>query len=277
MKFTALFCFFVLLTSISLAQEKDKYGRIMHLDGLSTEVTETPYYGYSVLTGMSTSLGTETGGLFFEQDTVRNSSRLSFFNQDLSSIYQILLYQTKPAVTKEEWIKDASKTPYIPHFARRLLEVKDLSRFSNDSQMDQALWNRKNLFCYEIEKEGLLSKQELAKQALIDLNKRLKLNGRYEMRKVKCLVFIKTDKPLTDTLPQGKGGMSVPVLVLYYLDRQQKYPPAINETGLGFDVEFNMLPDDGTIAGFRKEVQRHGLDLIEAVREIEVMVISDAE
>lgn len=248
---------------------------LMRLDGLSAEVRDSPFYGYSVLTGTSNSMQIGLGGLFLKQDTVRNSSRLAFFNQDLSSIYQILLYATKPSVTEDEMKKDANKIPYLPHPARRILEVKDISRFRNVNQEDQVVWDSKNHFCYEMEKHGLVDQQELAKQALIDINNRLHLNGRYEKRKVNCLVLVKTDKPLSDTLPTGKGGMSIPALVMMNLDYTQKYPPAINETGLGFDVELNMLPYDGTIAGFRKEIQRHGLDLIEAEREIEVLVISD--
>ncbi|NJI74037.1 redoxin domain-containing protein [Sphingobacterium kitahiroshimense] len=250
---------------------------LMRLDGLSEEVRDSPYYGYSVLTGTSNSMQIGLGGLFFKQDTVRNCSRLAFFNQDLSSIYQILLYATKPSVTMEDMRKDATKRPYIPHPARRILEVKDVSRFRNDRQEDKVVWDSKNHFCYEMEKQGRLEKQALAKQALTDLNNRFYLNGRYEKRKVKCLVFVKTDKPLTDTLPKGKGGMSIPALVMMSLDYAQKYPPAIDETGLGYNVEFNIMPDDGTLAGFRKEIQRHGLDLIEAEREIEVLVISDAK
>jgi thiol-disulfide isomerase/thioredoxin len=250
---------------------------LMRLDGLSTEVRDSPYYCYSVLTGTSNSMQIGLGGLFFKQDTVRNSSRLAFFNQDLSSIYQILLYATKPSVKMEDMKKDATKRPYLPHSARRILEVKDVSRFRNIHQEDQVLWDKKNHFCYEMEKYGLVDKQTLAKQTIMDLNNRFNLYGRYEKRKVKCLVFVKTDKTLTDTLLKGQDGMSIPALVMMKLDYTQKYPPAIDETGLSPDVEFNMMPDDGTIAGLRKEMQRHGLDLIEAEREIEVLVISDAK
>lgn len=250
---------------------------IMQLSGLSEEVATSPLYGYSVLTGLSNDMNIGMGGLFFKQDTIRNRSRLAFFNQDLAAIYQILLYATKPTVTKEELEQDATKTPYLPHPSRKVLEVKDLSRFHNDTNEDQALWNRKNRFCYEIEREGRVDQMTLANAAVRDLNNRFRLNGRYEKRKVKCLVFIRTDKPLTDVVEKGKGGMSIPVLAMMRLDINQKFPPAVNETGLGYEVEFNMKPDDGTIASLRKEIQRHGLDLIEAEREIEVIVISDAK
>lgn len=251
---------------------------IMQLNGFSTEVMDSPYYGYSVLTGLSNSMGIGLGGIHFKQDSVRNISRLALFNYDIGSAYQVLLYATKPIFTSEEIVKDPSKFPYInAHPARLALEVADLSRLRNDRQEDQAAWNRKNLICYEMEKQGVVDKTVLAKSAVQDLNNRLGLYGRYEKRKVNCLVFVKTDKPVTDILRQGKGGMSIPTLAMYQLDMSQKFPPAINETGLGFDVILNLLPDDGTLAGLRKEMQRHGLDLIEAERKIEVLVISDAK
>lgn len=255
----------------------DPMNPVMSLSGLSEEVTESSFYGYSVLTGMSNDMNIGIGGLFFKQDSIRNRSRLAFFNQDLSALYKILLFATKPPVTLEDMQKDPTKMPYIPHPGRRVLEVSDLSRFRPDPNADITVWNRNNRFCYEIEKQGFVNEMDLAKSAVEDLNHRFGLNGRYEKRKVKCLVFIRTDKPLVDTVEKGKGGRSVPALVIMSLDYTQKYPPAVDETGLGSDVEFNILPTDGTITGFRKEMQRHGLDLIEAEREIEVLVISDAK
>ncbi|WP_400261345.1 TlpA family protein disulfide reductase [Sphingobacterium sp. SG20118] len=253
----------------------DPMNPIMQLNGFSTEVMDSPFYGYSVLTGMS-NLVSAVGGINFKQDTARNISRLALFNYDFSSAYQVLLQATKPQFSETEILKDATKMPYLnTHPARLVFEVKDLSRFRNDRQEDQADWNRKNLICYEMEKHGIVDKMVLAKSAVQDLNNRLGLYARYEKRKVKCLVFVKTDKPITDTLSQEGDGMSIPALVMMRLDYTQKFPPAINETG--FTGILRMQPDDGTIAGLRKEIQRHGLDLIEAEREIEVLVISDAK
>ncbi|MGJ1322839.1 TlpA family protein disulfide reductase [Sphingobacterium faecium] len=248
---------------------------LMQLNGLSTEVMDSPYYGYSVLTGLSNSMGIGLGGIHFKQDSVRNISRLALFNYDLTSAYQVLLSATHPLLTNEDFANYGFNRGYIPHPARVVLEVKDPTRFHNDRQEDQAIWNSKNLICYEMEKHGVVDKMVLAKSAVQDVNNRLGLYGRYEKRKVNCLVFIKTDKPVTDTLQQGKGGMSLPALAMMRLDMTQKFPPAVDETGLGFDIILNLLPDDGTIAGLKKEMQRHGLDLIEAEREIEVLVISD--
>lgn len=248
----------------------------MSLNVLSEEAMDSQNYSYSVLTGMSNAMEPEVGGIYFKQDSVRNISRLAFFNQNIITVYQMLLNGIKPSVNEEDVLKDPSKMPYVPHPARRVLEVSDLTRFHNIQNKDQAEWNRKNLICYEMEKQGMVNQATLYKSALLDINNRLELNGRYEKRKVKCLVFVKTDKPVTDTVPTEKaGGTIITKLVMWDLDIPGKFPPAIDETG--FTGKLNMQPYDGTVAGLRKEMQRHGLDLIEAEREIEVMVISDAK
>jgi thiol-disulfide isomerase/thioredoxin len=249
----------------------DVMNSFMRLNALSEEVMDSQNYSYSVLTGMSNAKEPKVGGIYFRQDSVRNISRLAFFNQNITSIYEMLLSEIKPAVTVADVLKDPTKMAYIlSHPSRRVIEVSDLSRFQNINKEDQFIWYRKHLLCYEMEKHGMIDKKTLLKLALKDLNNRLMLLGRLEKRKVKCLVFVKTDKPITDL-----GQVPIMQLVMD-LDLTRKYPPALDETGF-FTGGLNMQSYDGTIAGLRKEMQRHGLDLIEAEREIEVMVISDAK
>jgi len=237
----------------------------MLLDGVFSNATASPFYSHSVLTG-ETNSSKETAGINFEQDTIQNRTRVALYDSDIYGAYQMLLFATKPK----------GDPLYLPHPNRRVIEVKDPSRLEYRSKYgNQPEWNRKNLISYEQVKYGLVDKIEMAKLAVQDLNNRLGLNGRYEMRKVKCLVFVSTGKQVTDTLAVEKGGMSIPALVIMRLDMQRIYPPAIDETG--FKGALRMEPDDGTIAGLQKEMQRHGLDLIEAEREIEVIVISEKD
>ncbi|MDH5825821.1 TlpA family protein disulfide reductase [Sphingobacterium faecium] len=234
------------------------------LNPLWQDGADSPDFGYSVLTGQATSVPS-LGGINYIQDKVHNQSRIAIYNQSIFTTYQMLLYNTKP-----------DEITYGLHPARVALEVKNPSRYFYKEEFGEQIdWNRKNLLNYEMVKSGTVEETEMAKLAIQDLNTRLKIHGRYEKRKVNCLVFVKTDKPITDTLAQESEGKSIEGLIIMRLDGVQKYPPAINETG--FDGGLRMEPDDGTIAGLRKEMQRHGLDLIEAEREIEVMVISDAK
>ncbi|MEN5193427.1 TlpA family protein disulfide reductase [Sphingobacterium faecium] len=238
------------------------------INSLWQDATNSPYYSYSVMTGQATSVP-EQGGINFQQDSIDNYTRIAIFNQDIYATYQMLLYNTKPDRTEQDDV-------YVPHPSRIVLEVSDPTRYSYKKEYGSFVdWNRKNLICYEKIKRGLIDKIVLSKDAIQDLNFRLGINGRYEKRKVKCLIFVKTDKPVTDTLSIEKGGTPIWSLVMMRLDMSGKFPPAIDETG--FSGGLKIQPYDGTIVGLRKEMQRHGLDLIEGERKIEVIVISDAK
>ena len=242
------------------------------LNTLWQDASDSHSYSYSILTGQATSVPGE-GGIHFIQDSVHNHTRVAIFNQDIYTTYQMLLDNTKP-VRKEEDV--AKGLVYYPHPSRTVLEVKDPTRYHYKKEYGEySNWNKNNLICYEHVQQGILNKMLMSKMAIQDLNNRLRINGRYEKRKVKCLLFVKTDQPVTDTMDLEKGGIPIWLLVMNYLDIHAKYPPAIDETE--FTGGLNMQNYDGTIAGLRKEMQRHGLDLIEAEREIEVIVISDAK
>lgn len=237
----------------------------MLFDALSLDATQSPFYSYSVLTGVAVSVPSVVGGINYSRDTIVNKSRIAVFNQSILEVYKMLLFNTTD-----------KGTGFILTPGRISLEVENPSHYQYLPEYhDQAEWSSKNKICYEFVKHGMVDKTVMSKLAVQDLNNRLAINGRYERRKVTCLVFVKTDKPIADTLETKLGGTSIPALVLMHLDMQQKFPPAINETG--FEGGLRMEPYDGTIAGLRKEIQRHGLDLIEAEREIEVLVISDGQ
>ncbi|MEN5193424.1 TlpA family protein disulfide reductase [Sphingobacterium faecium] len=238
------------------------------LNPLWQDASESPYYGYSVMTGQTTSVPRQ-GGINFIQDNVHNRTRVAIFNQDVLATYQMLLYNTRSDDFNE-------KNGYLTtHPSRNIFEVKDPSRITYKKEYGEYTdWLKKNAICYEQVKQGLINRTIMTKLAVQDLNSRLALYARYEKRKVKCLIFVKTDKPVTDTMAVENGGTLLPFLIVN-LDVLRKYPPFIDETG--YDGALNLQQFDGTIAGLRKEMQRHNLDLIEAEREIEVMVISDAQ
>ncbi len=240
------------------------------LSPLWQDASNSPYFGYSIMTGQATSVP-EDGGIHFIQDSVYNRTRVAILNQDIYTTYRWLLYSTR----SDEY---NNKIYYInTHPSRTVLDVKDPSRITYKKEYgDYNEWNNKHVLCYENLKHGLIEKTLMAKSAIQDLNNRLGLDVRYEKRNVKCLVFIKTDKPVVIETPSQEKGEPTPLsFLLVNLDLLGKYPPFVDETG--YTGKLNINKFDGTIAGLRKEMQRHNLDLIEAEREIEVMVISDAK
>lgn len=161
--------------------------------------------------------------------------------------------------------------------SRMILEVKDPSKYVyNDKSGFQNEWNEKYQFCYEMVNAKPMDKKERLKMIVNDLNNRLSLNGRFEKRLTKCLVFVKTpDNKLIDTVSQVQGAVSISDIAFFNVDYSfnGKYPPTIDETN--FKGSIKLAPYDGSLEGLRKEMQRHGFDIIEANREIEVLVITE--
>lgn len=139
-------------------------------------------------------------------------------------------------------------------------------------------WNEKYKFCYEMVMPGLLDKKERYKLIVNDLNNRLSLNVRFEKRWIKCLVFIQNPYRIpNDSTRVTEGGVSIPDIAFFEIDYASggTYPPAVDETNFKGKIKLN--PYDGTLEGLRKEIQRHGFDIIEAKREMEVLVITETK
>lgn len=228
---------------------------------------ESPFYSHTVLTGQTQS-SDKPGGMNFKQDTLANRTSVAFYNSDIFGVYQVLLFATKPQVISESVAQGVAEVPYLPHPSRKIFEVNDPSRLEYRPEYGNAPdWNAKNLVTYEFVKQGMVDQATMAKLVLADFGNRLGLEGRYEKRMVDCLVFVRTDKPITDTLTTaGPDGAPIGGIAMMQLDLTRKYPPAVNETGLGFKTLLRMEPTDGTLEGLKKEIRRHGLDLIEAKR-----------
>lgn len=219
-------------------------------------------FSYSVLAGHRNGLN-KTGGLNFSYDSLNHTYRTALFNKSIASAYKLLLFNT-----------DSVEKDFIMTPGRWVLEAKDPSKYDYDAKMGlYDAWSREHEVCYEMVTSRTVKKHEMARMVLKDLDNKLGLYGRWEKRKVKCLVFTRGNGPVTDTLSMDKGGIPVPIIAFFKLDNTGKYPPAVDETN--FTGGLKMEPYDGTLEGLRKEMQRHGLNLIEAEREIDVMVITE--
>lgn len=216
---------------------------------------------YSVLTGKIDGLN-KTGGLNLKSDSTAINKRLAFYNRSIADAYQILLFNA-----------DSVEKDFIMTPARKILDVKDPSKYEYKPEAGlYDTWSRANEICYELVVSEPKSKIELVKLALSDLDNKLGIRGRWEKRKTKCLVIIRSGKPLTDTVAAEKGGYPIKAIAMFKLDRKEKYPPAIDETNFNDSIKLGKYED--TLEGLRLELQKHGFDIIEAEREIEVMVIS---
>jgi hypothetical protein len=189
---------------------------------------------------------------------------VAIFNRSIVDAYKIVTYFA------DDQPKNIVLTP-----GRLVLEVKDPDKYQyNSAKGNLDVWERENQLCYEMFTVTPITEKKMAQMVIKDLDSKLGLHGRWERRKARCLVIIKTsDKTVTDTVPAGQWGETISDIVFFNLDYTGKYPPAIDETN--FKGKIKLGPYDGSLEGLRKELQSNGFDIIETDREIEVMVITE--
>lgn len=171
---------------------------------------------------------------------------------------------------------------------RILLQVRHPSDFAPDSlakgMEDQ--WYRRNLLTYE-----LMVPQERATEAFDimqqDLNRYLPYQATLEKRKVKCLLLVATGKneryktPAAKTESYTKGFLQIqnsPISVFlqaWMLYHQKGSVPLLNETGYWGNVNLKVRSRLSDLSALREDLQVYGLDLIEAERNIDMLVIRD--
>lgn len=208
-------------------------------------------------------------------DTANNLKRVYFLNAPIIELYQ--------------YGADL-------HFMNRiLLDLQDSGKLIPDID-DKVNWYKKNTYCYEITHPLSLPEDRMRGKWLSDLNFNLNLNGRIEKRPTQCWVLIR--KKQDDTSLYSKGlapvftektagpgmykGQKVfsfinkPVQFFNYILNGDTRPIIVDETGIkgNIDIEFPVahLHD---MPALKKDLNAYGLDLEPAVREVELLVISD--
>lgn len=176
----------------------------------------------------------------------------------------------------------------IYNYKRLILEVKDKSKlFFDEKKMEKNDWEKENLYTYDIvvpasEKDSLYS------YMINDLNRYSGYFGRIEKRKVKCFILIRIsneDKIATkggekeyrlhnnleekyisnitmDRFVSGLDGMKSIAL------------PVVDETGYAGRIDIDLPVDLNNVNAIREALQKYGLDLTEAERELEMFVLS---
>jgi hypothetical protein len=214
------------------------------------------------LSGLNSRTGMEAGN---------GSKRLYFINQPLLGLYYT-------AINK-------------PLYNRIVLQVKDSTKYINYGNPWNE-WAKNNAYSYEQQVPATFSREQCSAFMLQDLNRSLGLNGRIEKQLVKCWALVTTDTALLQT----KGGK--PLLQLYDQDHpfttlqnqplsklvaRANYqvqgmplkPIIIDETNYTRHVDLELKTSLDDLPALKKELQRHGLDLIQVERELEMFVLSE--
>ena len=176
-------------------------------------------------------------------------------------------------------------TDLYGHHNRFIVETKDSSRFFYDpTKYYYEEWMARNAYTYET-RMPLYTTEEAALTAMReDLDRYLGLHGRFEKRKMHCLRLVKRKNGLlpalsTNAPPQSKRG----ILLFTHTDEMvlslnltEGIPPVINETNIKAGVVLTLngalLTD---LQGLRTALQAYGLDLLPAMRELKVFVLSE--
>lgn len=222
--------------------------------------TKSNFLKYSGITGQRAGIDYNKGIVY---DTLANGYRASFFNYRIPMAFSMITNRIKPR-------------NFIPHPDRLILEVKDRSKYIYDPKEGSLTdWEREHQFCYELVSAKSMTEKERLEYVYSDLNHLLGVNARWEKKRVKCLVLIRT-KEITnlDSLNRTRKGTKITMdfIPVYFLDQTEKYPPAIDETGFKGNVIIQPIE---TVEDLKKQLQIYGCDIIEAEREIDVMVITE--
>lgn len=220
------------------------------------------------------------GGGSVKVDTVNGIFYKALYNLGVENLYrQTLGYNQNTKFLVNEL---REKEKYFPSKK----EGEDISE-----------WNGKYLFSYESQVD-LKDKNTWHQKMLHDLNfffgSRFGIEGICEQRLYNSLVLIKTDERL---LPLSHNGEAVykksdscfklkNYSFNYFFSRlseivtvKGKTPVFFNETGidsnLKIDIQFTGNLSD--INNVRKQLHKYGLDLIEAERKVEVLIIKEKE
>jgi len=170
-----------------------------------------------------------------------------------------------------------------------ILEVKNKDKYIFNSAKDYwESWKRKNDISYEwVSSDTSLNIKGKSELIIRDLDRLLKLKGRWEKRTVSCLILIKSG---TEDKIRSKGGERIfsydkPLKQLhnqdlsnlvYYLNSFVQNPPIYDESGykgnVDLDLKFNSWVD---ISSIRAALNAYGLDLKKDVRAVDFFVLTE--
>lgn len=213
-------------------------------------------------------------------DTLSHTRRDFIINQPVINAY----------IT--QWNLDSSIKRY-PEPSRVILEVQDSSKYiiQEDSKEYNYVYRQRTYICYEsLYADSGQTVSQVSRKIIKDLDNLLDLKGRYEKRRMKCLILYRTDRA-TKFKSTGKSSdevsnLTAPEVLIKNVDLENSIvwklnqfygnPPVFDETGYKGGVEMNFsLKSWQDIESVRKALQKYGLDLKEEERTIEVFVLSE--
>jgi len=181
-----------------------------------------------------------------------------------------------------------------------VLETKDSLKFLSPEEApysfrrsgyeNRSQWADENTYCYELQFPRAIPVAEMSRFMIEDLNRYFNLNGRFELRKLPCLVLKgrgkakklkagEQDKPAIYSLGTGDVRMQNQGAdkLAYLIAKCLKFSRVLNNTGIHYAITMDLK---GISSGMsEKEVNRilkpYGLHLKKAKRKVNVFVLSE--
>lgn len=245
---------------------------------------------YTAISGYKERVNSEglSGGTGSVKDKQTNTIRVFLLNQSIFTAYEM---NWRMLVNPAKIIRPSgSITPN-----QIVWEVKDQSRYKYNSKTDyQANWIRKNGICFEsLNPDTGQTASDISKSIIMGLNALLGLNVRWEKRKEKVFVLVRTSSQdklkcktiLTDFKDQltSKGFIrlfrSTPLATLIYqLNQQAQNPYIFDESGYVNEVDMDLNIDSWTnIPSIKKALQAYDLDLKEEERLVDKFIFTETD
>ncbi|WP_342328709.1 redoxin domain-containing protein [Pedobacter sp. FW305-3-2-15-E-R2A2] len=256
----------------------------------TTQVNPSSIINYAAISGYKEQVNSEglSGGSGVVRDPNEKKVRVFFLNQAIFTSYEL---NWRNIINPTTLVRpSAAITPN-----QIVWQVTDRSRYKYEFKTDyQANWIRKNGICFEsLNPDTGQTQAEISRSIVKNLNYLLGLDVRWEKRKEKILVLIRTtDKDklksktvLTDYKDQFKVEGNIQrfrstnlTSVVYKLNEQEQNPYVFDETGYKNEVDLDLNIHSWTdIASIRKALQAYDLDLKEEERLVDKFVFAETE
>lgn len=245
---------------------------------------------YAAISGYKERVNSEglTGGSGIIRDQKNKKIRTFFINQSILVAYEMnwrSLIQPKTLVRPS-----LSLTPN-----QIVWEVADKSKYQYDRKMDyMANWIRKYGICFEsFASDTGQTATDISKSIITNLNSLLGLNVRWEKRKEKVLLLVRTSENdkiksrtvLTDFSDQFTTSGNIQKFratslasLTYRLNEQEENPYVFDESEYKGEVDLDLAIDTWTnIPAIRKALREYDLDLKEEFRLVDRFVFTEIE
>ena len=169
----------------------------------------------------------------------------------------------------------------VPDFStnRMILNVEDSSGLLlNETKIGKTAWYRNNLYTYELIVPVSQAKN-LYTYMLEDLNRYSSYSAKVEKRKVACLILCRANN-FSEKISNSKDSLGNKTWVSNILNKLNQLNiqnPILDETFYTGKININLAEISKNLKVIKEEFKKHGLQLVEEDREIDMLVIRNKQ